>query len=76
MPGSSESSPSAEVEIGESIEIILNGKRVEAFLSDNVAIFDPHTIHGRNAIRAYAYSLGAENHEAAKAILRVIGREG
>lgn len=76
MPGNSESSPSANIEIGESVEIVVDGKRIEAFLSDNVAVFDPHSIHGRMAIRAYAYSIAAEDPGLAKAVLAVVGREG
>jgi hypothetical protein len=71
------SPPSAEAEIGESIEIILDGNRVEAFLSDNVIVFDPKSPHARIAIRAYAYSLAAAGDiKSARAVLDQVGREG
>lgn len=78
MPSNSDSpnSPSAEVEIGDSVEIIVDGKRIECFLSDNVFAIDPHSIHGRMAIRAYAYSVAGEDPATAKAILAAVGREG
>lgn len=66
----------AEVEIGEEVEIILDSGRVEAFLSDRVFIFDPKSVHSRMAVRAFAYSLAAEDKKAAKDILNGVGREG
>ena len=62
--------------MGEEVSIILNGDRVDSFLSDNVFIFDPRSIHSRMAVRAYAYSLATEDRQAAKAVLNVVGREG
>lgn len=82
MPSNSEPStplPSdddAEVEIGEEFEIVIDGNRVDAFVSDKVVVFDRHSIHSRQAIRAYAYSLAAEDKGGAKAMLNMIGREG
>ena len=67
---------SAEVELGESVEIVLGDSRIEAFLSDNVYIFDPTSVHSRMAVRAYAYSLSAEDRDTAKGILKRVGREG
>lgn len=65
------------MEIGESIEVIIDGQRVEAFLSDQVFIIDPHSVHGRMAIRGYAYSIAAGGDAtAAKALLSKVGREG
>jgi hypothetical protein len=56
---------------------VVDGNRVEAFLSDRVLIVDPHSVHGRMAVRAYAYSLASEgNRAAAKALLAQVGREG
>lgn len=67
----------AEMELGESFEIVVDGNRVEAFLSDNVVVMDPHGNPGRMAIRAYAYALAAEGNKAgAKALLAQVGREG
>lgn len=67
----------ASIDIGESVEVILDGNRIEAFLSDNVYIFDPKaSIHAAMAVRAYAYSLSAEDPKAAKQILNDVGREG
>lgn len=68
---------SAEIDMGESVEVIIDGNRIEAFLSDNVYIFDPKaSIHARMAVRAYAYSLSADDPRAAKDILNREGREG
>lgn len=76
MQSSSDSGPVADIELGEQVEIIVDGNRLEVFLSDNVFAIDPHSIHGRMAIRAYAYSIAADDPATAKAILSVIGREG
>lgn len=76
MLSDSERGPTAEIEMGESVEIIVDGNRMEVFLSDNVFVVDPHSVHGRNAVRAYAYSLAGEDPATAKAILAVVGREG
>jgi hypothetical protein len=71
------SSVTAEVEVGETFEVIMDGNRIEAFLSDNVLVFDPRSHHSRYAIRAYAYSLAASgNKTAAKSLLSQVGREG
>ena len=83
MPSNSEPSTpppfdddDVEVEIGEEFEIVMDGDRMDAFISDKVVVFDRHSIHSRQAIRAYAYSLGAEDKKAAKDMLNMIGREG
>lgn len=76
MQSSSDSGPTAEVDIGETVEIVVDGNRLEVFLSDQVFAIDPHSIHGRMAIRAYAYSIAADDPATAKAILSVVGREG
>lgn len=77
-PGDGDKQPSlsAEVEMGDSVEVIIDGNRIEAFMSDNVVVMDPSSIHTRMGIRAYAYSLSAEDRQAAVEILRRIGREG
>jgi hypothetical protein len=75
-PPSSSSELVADIEMGETVEVIIDGNRVEAFLSDNVFIFDPTSIHARMAVRAYAYSLSSEDRQGATEILRKVGREG
>lgn len=66
-----------ETEIGETVEIVVAGQRIEAFLSDEVFILDPHSAPARTAIRAYAFALAAAGQgEEAKAILKHVGREG
>lgn len=75
--GETTQSLSAEVDLGESVEVIIDGNRIEAFLSDNVYIFDPKvSIHAAMAVRAYAYSLSADDPKTAKEILNNVGREG
>lgn len=65
------------MEIGETYEIVVDGNRIEAFLSDNVVALDPHSIHTRRALRAYAWSLAAAgNRPEAKDMLKLVGREG
>ena len=65
------------VELGESYSIILDGLRIEAFLSDNVFVLDPKSPECRTALRGYAYGLGARGKEReAKAILSALGRQG
>lgn len=67
----------ADVEIGETFEIVVEGGRIEAFLSDNVFVLDPRSHHCRVALRAYAYSLAAEGHyQEARTMLNAVGREG
>lgn len=71
------SRPDADIEIGESVEFIIDGHRVECFLSDNVLVFDPKSPGARHAIRAYAYWLAADGDEAgARSLLNVVGRQG
>lgn len=65
------------VELGETVEIIVDGQRIEAFLSDNVVVLDPASPHTRRALRAYAWSLAADgNRPEAKEMLDRVGREG
>jgi hypothetical protein len=72
-----ESRLEAEVEIGESVEFIIDGQRVECFLSDNVLVFDPKSAGARHAIRAYAYWLAADGDVAgARSLLNLVGRQG
>lgn len=67
----------AEIELGEEVEIIVDGKRVACFLSDNVLIFDPKIPGARHAVRAYAYWLASEgDREAARSLLNLVGRQG
>ena len=69
--------PAVDAEMGESVEIVVEGGRIEAFLSDNVFILDPKLPDARFALRAYAYALyrrGAK--EEARSMLREIGEEG
>lgn len=67
----------ADAELGESVEIIVEGQRIEAFLSDNVFVLDPALPDARFALRAYAYCLARRGQaEEAKALLRQFGREG
>lgn len=67
----------ADAELGESVEFYVDGGRVEAFLSDNVIVLDPHEPDARFALRAYAFAMARRGQTAeAKALLRRIGREG
>ncbi len=66
-----------EAEMGESVEIVVEGGRIEAFLSDKVLVLDPKLPDARFALRAYAYCLARRGQkEEAKAMLKEIGREG
>ncbi len=66
-----------EAEMGESVEIVVEGGRIEAFLSDNVLVLDPKLPDARFALRAYAYALARRGQrEEATAMLKDIGREG
>ena len=56
--------------------IVMNGRRLDAALDTNMFYVSLLTIHGRAAARAYAYSLAAEDPTTARAILRIVGREG
>lgn len=65
------------VELGESYELVLDGHRIEAFLSDNVFVLDPKSPEARTALRGYAMGLAAcGKQEEAKAIFRALGRQG
>jgi hypothetical protein len=73
-----EASPlEAAIELGEEVEFIIDGRRVECFLSDNVLVFDPKSPGARYAIRAYAYWLASEGDVAgARSLLNIVGRQG
>jgi hypothetical protein len=59
------------------VELVLDGHRITAFLTDRVFILDPHSHHCRIALRAFAYSLAAAGDTvSAASILREVGREG
>ena len=67
----------AEIELGEEVQIIVEGRRVAAFISDNVVILDPRVPGARHAIRTYAYWLASEgDREAARSLLNQVGRQG
>lgn len=67
----------ADAEMGESVEIIVEDGRIEAFLSDNVFVLDPASPDARFALRAYAYALARRGQlDEAKHLLRELGREG
>lgn len=65
------------MELGETLEVVLDGHRVEAFLTDNVFILDPKSPECRTALRGYAYGLAARGKFIeAKGIMKAIGRQG
>jgi hypothetical protein len=55
---------------------ILMDDELHASLDGNMFYVRLTTIHGRAAARAYAYSLAGEDPKAARAILKIVGREG
>lgn len=68
---------SALAELGETVEVIVDGQRVEAFLSDAVFVLDPSSPDARFALRAYAYCLARRGQvDEARSLLRQFGREG
>ena len=67
----------ARAELGESVEVIVEGQRIEAFLSEKVFVLDPSLPDARFALRAYAYCLARRGQaDEARALLRQFGREG
>lgn len=67
----------AVAELGESVEVIVDGQRIEAFLSDAVFVLDPASPDARFALRAYAYCLARRGQvDEARSLLRQFGREG
>jgi hypothetical protein len=56
--------------------VVMDGNRLDAALDANTFFVSLLTIHGRAAVRAYAYSIAGEDPTTAKAILKIIGREG
>jgi hypothetical protein len=56
--------------------VIMDGDTLDAAIDHEMFVVRLITIHGRAAVRAYAYSLAAEDPETAKAILKIVGREG
>ena len=56
--------------------VIMDGERLDAALDQTMFYVSLETIHGRAAARAYAYSLAGEDPATAKAILKIVGREG
>jgi hypothetical protein len=65
------------VELGETYEMVLEGARIEAFLSDTVFVLDPRSPEVRTALRGYAYGLAARGKmEEAKAMMKSIRRQG
>lgn len=67
----------SSVELGETLEVILDGNRVEAFITDNVVVLDPASPEVRTALRGYALGLAARKQvEEAKRIMRLVGKQG
>ena len=56
--------------------VIMDGDHLDAALDGNTFYVSLVTIHGRAAARAYAYSIAGEDPATAKAILKIVGREG
>ena len=56
--------------------VVMDGDRLDAALDAFMFYVSLLTIHGRAAVRAYAYSLAGEDPVTAKAILKIVGREG
>ncbi len=56
--------------------VIMDGDRLDAALDPNMFYVSLSSIHGRSAARAYAYSISGEDPTTAKAILKIVGREG
>lgn len=52
------------------------GETTEAVITDTFFGVTLDNIHGRLALRAYAYSVGAEDPGTAERIFNKIGREG
>ena len=70
-------SEAVSVELGETYEMVMNGARIEAFLSDTVFVLDPKSPEVRTALRGYAYGLAARGKVIeAKSIMKAIGRQG
>lgn len=55
---------------------IMDGEKLEAFIDNGTFFCSLLAIHGRMAARAYAYSIAAEDPKTAKAILKIVRREG
>ena len=56
--------------------VIMDGDHLDAALDANMFYVSLFSIHGRAAARAYAYSIAGEDPATAKAILKIVGREG
>ena len=56
--------------------VIMEGDCLDAALDTNMFYVSLSSIHGRSAARAYAYSIAGEDPATAKAILKIVGREG
>lgn len=56
--------------------VIMDGDTLEAAIDNGTFFCLLSMIHGRAAVRAYAYSLAAEDPKTAKQILKIVGREG
>ena len=56
--------------------VIMDGETLDAALDHEMFIVRLVTIHGRAAARAYAYSLAGEDPTTARAVLKIVGREG
>lgn len=70
-------SDALSVELGETYEMVLDGHRIEAFLSDTVFVLDPRSPEVRTALRGYAYGLAARGKMGeAKAMMKSIRRQG
>jgi hypothetical protein len=69
-------SPNTSNERPEPELVVMDGDRLDAALDSNMFYVSLVTIHGRAAARAYAYSLAGEDPVTAKAVLKIVEREG
>lgn len=70
-PYSSDSESRPEPEL-----VIMDGDEMEAKIDNGMFTARLASIHGRAAARAFAYSMSGEDPKTAKAVLKIVEREG